>query len=60
VGLGGRPRRAGSDQEKIRINVTTRIRKTIDKLRADAPQLAKHLDRSVKTGNLCSYEPVTS
>jgi tetratricopeptide (TPR) repeat protein len=56
VGLGGRARRAGSDQEKIRINVTTRIRKTIDKLRADAPQLARHLDRSVKTGNTCSYE----
>jgi tetratricopeptide (TPR) repeat protein len=56
VGLGGRARRASSDQEKIRINVTLRIRKAIDKLRADAPGLAKHLDRAVKTGNLCSYE----
>jgi len=57
LGLGGRERRAGSDQEKIRINVTTRIRKTIDRLRTDVPALARHLDRSVKTGSVCSYEP---
>jgi hypothetical protein len=56
VGLGGRARRAGSDQEKIRVNVTLRIRKAIDKLRADAPVLARHLDRAVKTGNVCSYD----
>jgi tetratricopeptide (TPR) repeat protein len=59
VGLGGRSRRASSDHERIRVNVTTRIRKTIDKLRADAPRLASHLEASIKTGTTCSYEPVT-
>jgi hypothetical protein len=57
VGLGGRPRRAASDHERIRVNVTTRIRKSIDKLDAHVPRLARHLSASIKTGSLCTYQP---
>jgi hypothetical protein len=56
-GLGGRSRKASSDRERIRVNVTTRIRKTIDRLRADAPGLAGHLEASIKPGPLCASEP---
>jgi hypothetical protein len=57
VGLGGRPRRAASDSERIRVNVTTRIRKIIDRLGEEAPRLARHLKASIRTGSTCSYEP---
>jgi tetratricopeptide (TPR) repeat protein len=57
VGLGGRSRRAASDHERIRVNVTTRIRKIIDKLGEQAPLLARHLKASIRTGSTCSYQP---
>jgi tetratricopeptide (TPR) repeat protein len=57
VGLGGRSRRAASDHERIRVNVTTRIRKIIDKLGGQAPRLARHLKASIRTGSTCSYQP---
>lgn len=60
VGLGGRSRKASSDHERVRVNVTTRIRKTIEKLHTDAPRLARHLEAAIKTGTTCAYEPVTS
>jgi hypothetical protein len=55
VGLGGRGRRAASAHERLRVNVTTRIRKAIERLRASAPALAHHLDTSVRTGSTCVY-----
>jgi tetratricopeptide (TPR) repeat protein len=57
VGLGGRARRAASDHERIRVNVTTRIRKIIDKLSEQAPLLGRHLKASIRTGSTCSYQP---
>jgi hypothetical protein len=60
VGLGGRSRKASSDHERIRVNVTTRIRKTIERLRTDAPRLVSHLDAAIKTGTTCSYEPAVT
>ncbi len=57
VGLGGRSRRAASDAERIRVNVTTRIRKMIDKLSEQAPRLARHLEASIRTGTTCTYQP---
>jgi len=57
VGLGGRERRVGAAAERARINVQRRIRDAIRRVEAHHPDLAKHLDRAVKTGTYCSYNP---
>ena len=56
-GLGGRERRSGSAAERARVAVTRRIRDAIKRISAEAPELGKHLDRSVRTGRFCSYQP---
>ena len=58
VGLGGRGRRAGAVAERARVNVQRRIRGAIRKLGESLPDLATYLDRTVKTGTYCSYEPM--
>lgn len=57
VGLGGRDRPTGSGAEKARINVTRSIRRAIAAVGAELPDLGAHLDRSVRTGRSCAYEP---
>lgn len=57
VGLGGRSRKLASDGERIRVNVTQRIRKVIEKIRVHAPTIADHLARTVRTGSTCVYSP---
>lgn len=57
VGLGGRERRSGSAAERARVNVQRRIRDAIRRVETHHPGLAKHLDRSVRTGTYCVYEP---
>jgi hypothetical protein len=57
VGLGGRERRAGSAAERARTNVQRRIRGAIRKIADSLPALGAYLDRAVKTGTFCSYEP---
>lgn len=57
VGLGGRARRAGSDAERARLNVTRAVRAVIKKIVADCPRLGRHLETAVQTGAFCSYEP---
>ena len=57
VGLGGRGRKASSTAEKARINVRKRILDAISRIREHSPALAKHLERSVRTGTFCSYDP---
>lgn len=57
VGLGGRGRKASSTTEKARINVRKRILDAIRRIREHSPALAKHLERSVRTGIFCSYDP---
>jgi hypothetical protein len=56
-GLGGRVRKAGSDAERARLNVTRALRKVVRKIQAECPVLGRHLDRSVQTGLFCAYEP---
>jgi tetratricopeptide (TPR) repeat protein len=56
-GLGGRARKTGSDTERARLNVTRAVRKVVRKILDDCPLLGHHLDRSVKTGLFCGYEP---
>ena len=57
VGLGGRTRRAGAAAERARVNVQRRIRDAIRRVRVQEPELAKRLDRDVRTGTFCAYEP---
>jgi hypothetical protein len=56
-GLRGRPRLAASSVERARKAVSNRIRATLLGLQAAHPRLAHHLERSIRTGTLCSYRP---
>ena len=56
VGLGGRDRKAASNAERARVNVTKRIKTTINKIAAGAPRLGRHLEATVKTGTFLAYE----
>jgi tetratricopeptide (TPR) repeat protein len=58
VGLGGRVRRAGGAAERARTNVQRRIRGAIRKIGEAQPALGAYLDRTVRTGTFCAYEPV--
>jgi len=55
-GLGGRDRRAASAAERARLNVTRALRTAISALVAAVPA-ATVLDRRVRTGLYCAYEP---
>jgi tetratricopeptide (TPR) repeat protein len=57
LGLGGRPRQQGSAAERARVNVQRRIRDAIRRIEEHHAALAKHLDRAVRTGMYCAYEP---
>ncbi len=57
VGLGGRSRRAASDVERARINVTRAISRTVKKLAAEHRSLAMYFDTTIRTGIYCSYTP---
>jgi hypothetical protein len=57
VGLGGRPRHFGTNAERARVNVQRRIRDAIRRLAQKHEALGRHLDRSVRTGMHCCYDP---
>lgn len=57
LGLGGRDRRAGSVQERARINVQRRLKDTIRRVAEQDEMLGRHLELSVKTGLFCMYAP---
>jgi hypothetical protein len=56
-GLGGRDRRAASAAERARLNVTRALRAAIAHLRDALPEAGQVLDRRVRTGLYCAYEP---
>jgi tetratricopeptide (TPR) repeat protein len=56
-GLGGRDRRAGSAVERARVNVTRAVRAAIGKVGDALPEAGGVLDRRVRTGTYCAYEP---
>jgi hypothetical protein len=56
-GLGGRGRRASSTVEKARLNVTRSIRTAIRRITEVVPEGGAILDRAVRTGTYCAYEP---
>ena len=57
LGLGGRDRRAASDSERARTSVTKAVRRAVERLGAEIPELGRHLSLAVHTGTFCSYEP---
>jgi tetratricopeptide (TPR) repeat protein len=56
-GLGGRARRAADPVERARKAVYNRIQAALVCVKAEHPRLAVHLERSIRTGTLCSYRP---
>ncbi len=57
TGLGGRPRRLGSETERARLNVTRAIRTAISRIGDRAPGIGAHLEQAIRTGTRCSYFP---
>ncbi|MBJ7520236.1 MAG: AAA family ATPase [Solirubrobacteraceae bacterium] len=57
VGLGGRDRRAASDAERARVNVTRAIRSAVKRIAEQDGTVGGHLDVSVRTGLFCRYDP---
>jgi hypothetical protein len=57
VGLGGRDRPAGTAAERARVNTTRAIRGAIKRIEECDPSLGRHLDRAVRTGTFCAYDP---
>ena len=57
VGLGGRDRKAGSDVERARVNVTRAIRTALKRISGHDPSLGRGLDSAIRTGTFCVYDP---
>jgi len=57
VGLGGRDRKTAAPAERARVSVTRAIRAALARIREHNPTLSNHLDRTVRTGTYCSYQP---
>jgi len=57
TGLGGRDRPIGATGERARINVVRSLKRAIAAIGQLAPDLARHLEVSVRTGRYCSYAP---
>jgi len=57
VGLGGRDRKAASDSERARINVTRAIKAVLDRIAENSRPLAEHFEATLRTGTFCSYTP---
>jgi tetratricopeptide (TPR) repeat protein len=56
-GLGGRARRASSAAERARVNVTRTVRAATARVREALPEAGEMLDRRIRTGIYCAYEP---
>lgn len=57
LGLDGRARTAASVSERARLNVTRALRSALAKLTEALPVAGAVLDRRVRTGVFCAYEP---
>jgi tetratricopeptide (TPR) repeat protein len=56
-GLGGRSRRASSAAERARLNVTRALRAAIARIAECVPEAGEVLDRRIRTGIYCVFEP---
>jgi hypothetical protein len=57
---GGRSRAFAGPSERARTAVQKAIRRAIDRIAVDAPELAEGLRQSVRTGLQCGYEPAAA
>jgi hypothetical protein len=57
VGIGRRDRRAGSNAERARLNVTRAIKTALEKISDQDGELGNFLDRFIRTGSFCCYVP---
>lgn len=57
LGIGGRPRRAGSVAERSRLNVTRAVKSAVHRIALADAGLAAHLEATVHTGAVCVYTP---
>jgi tetratricopeptide (TPR) repeat protein len=57
VGLGGSARRGGSATERARVNVQRRLKDATHRLSQNSTAMGRHVQRSVRTGAYCSYQP---
>ncbi len=58
VGLGGRTRRDQNAAERARVNVRKRVQHALRGIEACNAELAHYLQRTVRTGAFCAFEPV--
>ncbi len=56
-GLSGRSRTAASAAERARLNVTRSLRTAVARISADLPEAGRVLDRRLRTGLYCAFEP---
>jgi tetratricopeptide (TPR) repeat protein len=56
-GLGGKDRPTGSAAERARLNVTRALRSAIARIAEAMPEAGGALDRQIRTGLYCAYEP---
>ncbi len=57
VGLGGRVRLTDGSAERARTSVTRTLRYAVQRLAEHHSDLGVHLERAVRTGSYCSYQP---
>jgi predicted ATPase len=57
LGLGGRPRRAGSIAERARVNVVRAVRSAMLRISAADADFGAHLRATIHTGTVCVYTP---
>ena len=57
VGLGGRDRRAAGAAERARTSATVAIKRALKVIGSVDRALASHLEKSIRTGTFCSYDP---
>lgn len=57
TGADARSRRAPDASERARTRVTKLLRRAVAQVSGVDPALGSHLDRSVKTGSTCAYDP---
>jgi hypothetical protein len=56
-GLGGRARPEGSAAERARQSVAKAVRDALNRIQAQDASIGDHLNRSVRTGLYCAYDP---
>jgi hypothetical protein len=57
LGLGGRPRATSTSAERARKALAQRVRNALRRVERANPDLARHLERSLRLGSFCSYAP---